>query len=283
MKLNPKGYYIHTGGGLGDVMMDYSTGKAGWGYLKALKERWPRTHTKVMLTSTNAQAKEFVRHNPHIDRIEQYNWQNPHKPWLQLEEKAAGYTSLAAFGESLKGTQNELKFTTQPIYTSPQDNQVVGDIVKQGKYILIHPFAGSRERITLTPEDYYTVVDRLVDELSLNVVVVGGTYRQITPQATLVEETFDYERSGLFNLVNKTNARVIFCLAQKCVGFIGTWSCYLYPVLLSNIRAVVMWSASVNIPSHPCYRPHDPINKRILVGEDRPTAITEAIQHLKDI
>ena len=231
--------YLHDGGGLGDIIKHYVQGTHGWGYLESLKKNYPDTKIKLILTCINPQAQELIKYHPYIDIIEPHLWSHPgHLALAKLIEKyKEDYTSLIEVVNLLEVTQS-----VQPeIYLNTEDQKVVNSITSQGIYIFIHPFSGERFRVAIPIREYITLIDKLIDNLGYNVVIVGGTYNKNLEKGVLMKEEFLYERPGLFNLVNKTNARQCVKLARESNGFVGTWSCFLCAVLNTHIRTVVVF------------------------------------------
>jgi ADP-heptose:LPS heptosyltransferase len=231
--------YIHDGGGLGDIIKHYIRNEHGWGYLEPLKKAYPDIEIKVMLTCINPQIEEFIKYNPHIDTIESYLWTHPARSGVRrcIEEHKGDYVSLLE-ATSLLETVESIK---PKIYLNADDQETISSVTSQGKYIFVHPFSGEIKRMAFPVEQYPRIIDKLIDRLGYNVVVVGGSYKKNWIRDETMDESFDYEREGLFNLVNRTNARVATILAQKAQGFVGTWSCYIIPSYQRPSRTVVLF------------------------------------------
>jgi len=217
----PKSVYVTLGGGLGDVYYVYMKGENGWGYIESLKKLYPNIKVKVLCSTHNPQTVEFIKNNPYIDEIKEYGWVlNGSEIWNKHNNGAV----------SLKNNRilrNTLKFNTPSIYLDNGDNVLVDSIVDQGKFIIIHPFAGEPHRIAMPPKEYIPLIDILIDNLGFNVVLVGGTYTRTN--RVLKEhkpEKLVYERKGLINLIDKANARVVATLTKHQYHFIGCWSAY---------------------------------------------------------
>jgi ADP-heptose:LPS heptosyltransferase len=271
--------YLHDGGGLGDVIKHHIRGQRGWEYLKPLKEEHPDIEIKVMLTCINPQARELIRYNPYIDTIESYLWTHPARAHLRriIEEHKGDYSPLL----EATGLLRTLQPAVPEIYLNTEDQEIIDLITGQGKYIFIHPFSGEPSRIAFPSEQYPALIDRLIDELGYSVVVVGGTYKKNLTTHVVMSESLAYERDGLFNLVNKTNARVATILAQKAQGFIGTWSCYIIPSWQRPSKTVLMSPKGMRIMRLP-----DPaLDIRISVDPKDPDylgAINRTVEHFDD-
>lgn len=216
----PKKVYLTLGGGLGDVFCSYFRGENGWGYLDSFKKNYPDTEVKVLSSSHNPQTEELVKYNPHISSFQEFGWTlDGTSLWAQHAGAATHLAKHEAVGQ--------LERKPQLLYISEGDNKVIQSIYQSGKFIFLHPFAGLKDREALTTEEYFPLVDKLIDHYGYNVVVIGATHkrRNLNQSFQMVEE-FNYDRPGLFNLVNKTNARISWRLAELADSFIGCWSAY---------------------------------------------------------
>lgn len=240
--------YIHDGGGVGDVLRCQLQGKKGWGYIEPLKEKYPEVFIRAIITSCNPQAFELIKHHPFIDEKIKLQWKHPHQKWPDRHK----YAEDLGFVRLTCDTGRELfpglkKAPIPPLYLSDKDQGVVKEIQATGDYVFVHPFSGVPWRIGLLSGQYPVLIDRLIDELGLNVVVVGGTYKKDYPKGhaqsqQLIEEVFEYERDGLFNLVNKSNVRVCAQLARDSKYAITTWSCYARSAWHGSTTAVTLYS-----------------------------------------
>jgi hypothetical protein len=119
------------------------------------------------------------------------------------------------------------KYTVPRIHLTKEEEKLTRDIQKQGQYILVHPFASQPGKQRLKTEYYPTLIDTLIDDLGYNVVAVGATYdRHLGWGSIEKKEELDYERLGLFNLVNKSGVRAAVSLARGAYGFMGSWSAF---------------------------------------------------------
>jgi len=217
----PQKVYLTLGGGLGDVFVTYFRGDNGWRLLQPLKEKFPHIKVSVLSATHNPQTAEFLKHNPYIDSFQEFGWVNDGRPiW---SENANGHVSLAKHNKLAK----ILKAKNPELYLGEEDREIVNEILSAGEYIFIHPFAGLKDRQALPIEEYPSLIDSLIDKSGYNVVVIGGTHQRRNQKRSFdMPEEFDYERPGLFNLVNRTNARVAVKLSQNAHSFIGCWSAY---------------------------------------------------------
>ncbi len=232
----PTKIYFRLGGGFGDVIRHYFRGEHHWNWLKPLKEAYPGLKIKAICCSHNDEVLEFLKYNPFLDSVENHGW-SLHGHYERYEN---GYTWIQkhAAQRLLRGLNPE----NLKLYLSGQDRKEINKIVRQpGPYVAIHPFSGLGPRTVLPPEEYPKLIDELIDEHGFRVVVLGGNhirYGQKTKKP--YEEIFDYQRDGLYNMVNQTNGRVSVELARKCSRFIGTWSCYANAAWVAQRRSVVI-------------------------------------------
>jgi ADP-heptose:LPS heptosyltransferase len=271
--------YIHDGGGVGDIIRNHLTKKRGWGYIEALKKKYPNIELRVFITCCNPQGMEFVKYNPYIDLLEQHPWTHPHMPWPKEVELTRGYRPIEKVAKELLPG---MKPIIPPVYLSEEDKKVVQEIKSQGKYVFIHPYSGESFRVVFPPKEYPALIDRLIDDLDYNVVIVGGSYLREKPgRSWSKKEEFKYERSGLFNLVNKSNVRVCAKLARDAYGWIGTFSCYARSGWHGNTRTVMFFPKIPPQPNGP-----DPNGRNLLVRIPPKSSsfgkyADRAIEHLK--
>lgn len=274
--------YIHDGGGSGDVAANQLRCRKGWGYVELFKKKFPDSKIMAIITSCSIQGAKYIKHNPHIDEIKELPWANPNRPWKDLSKHTAGYRYIEEAVKELLPNQPPV---IPPVYLSPNDKDIVQRITEAGNYIFIHPFAGTKERMALPIKEYPKLIDTLIDKFGYNVVVVGGTYIQLANQGQgdiLCKEELEYNREGLFNLVNKSNMRIGIHLAQRATLWLGTWSCYVWPGFIKDQRMILFLPLEHYNDAKVCNKDQQKIirisyNKKI---DDFSPFIKQAIEHL---
>jgi len=220
----PDKIYLTLGGGLGDVIYDYMGGHRGWDKLESLKKAHPNIKIKVMASTHNPQTLELLKYNPYIDEVEEFGWQTDGKP-LFLKH-ANGYIDI----QQIKQITSTLPSKTPKIYLGEEDKQILEQIVGRGSFVFVHPFAGLNDRIPFKPTDQFIkIIDAVIDNTKHNVFVIGANHVRANRENPIdIIEELNYEREGLFNLVNKpeANIRLALGLVEKAHSFIGSWSCY---------------------------------------------------------
>lgn len=228
--------YIHDGGGSGDIPANQFRCFKGWGHVEAFKQKFPNSKLRVIITSCSREGAKYIKYNPYIDEIIELPWANPNKPWKELPKHTVGYKPLAQVAKELLP---DIQGKIPPVYLSDNDKIITKEIINEGEYVFIHPFAGTPERMPFPIKEYPALIDRLIDELKYNVVVIGATYLQKANQGkpdTIHKEELNYYRPGLFNLIDKANMRIGIYLALHANRWIGTWSCYVWPGYTKNQR-----------------------------------------------
>lgn len=217
----PSSAYLTLGGGLGDVFCNYFRGENGWGWLRPVKKKHPKLKIKVLSSTHSPQSLELIKYNPYISSMKEYGWTlDGSEVWNKYAGKAVRLASTRQLYDGLDPEPPKL-------YISNLDKKVVDKIRLAGDFVFIHPFAGLKDREALPVPEYIPLIDQLIDDYGLNVVVIGATHtRRNIKKSHEMLEVFDYQRPGLFNLVNKTNARVAMRLAQLANSFIGNWSAF---------------------------------------------------------
>jgi len=240
----PNSVYVTLGGGLGDVFYVYSRGENGWGYIKSLKEKFPFVKITALCSTHNPQTVEFIKYNPHIDEYKEFGWVNDAKSLF--EKNSNGAKRLDKEGKALKA----LNFARPNVYTTDEDKEIIREIESAGNFVLIHPFAGEPGRIAMPIEEWKPLVDEIIEKNDLNVVVIGGKYKRTNRRTKEdKDETFEYERNRLFNLVGKSNARICMRLASEQKHFVGNWSAYSCASWVNNkpTTVIVTKQTSINL------------------------------------
>jgi len=231
----PSSVFVTLGGGLGDVFYTYVNGKNGWGYIESLKKTYPSIKIKAMCATHNPQTLDFIENNPYIDSIVEFGWV------LDATELWKKYKGDAVRLDKQKDLLKKLKDKKPNVYLSQTDKETVNNITSSGNFVLLHPFAGEPHRRALPAEEYIPLIDSIIDKLGLNVVLIGGSYtRSNRVHKELKTEYLDYNRSGLHNIIGKSNARICLTLARKQTCFLGSWSAYSCASWLYNKHTTIL-------------------------------------------
>jgi len=231
----PKSVFVTLGGGLGDVFYTYVKGQNGWGYLQSLKETYPNTKVLAMCSTHNPQTVEFIKLNPYIDEIKEFGWVlDATELWENNREDSIRLDKQKGFLKNLEQKKPKL-------YLEQEENDLIKSISSQGDFVLMHPFAGEPHRRVLPAEEYVPLIDKIIDHLKMNVVLIGGSYtRSNRIHKESKNEELEYEREGLFNLIGKGNSRICMTLAREQKYFIGSWSAYSCASWLYNKKTIVL-------------------------------------------
>ena len=232
--------FVPTGGGLGDVVRVYFKEEPHWGYLKSIKELYPDTKIKILSSCHTPQVEEFFKHNPYIDKFQEFGWIVDGNPLVQRYRQGHLHISNA-----IKHYGNSIKWEQPVLHVSKEDIDIVNEIVTNSNGIItMHPFA---IRSAMPIDEFHHMTNRLIDEFGYTVVYLGATYNRyhnlnLEPSFTfggdMIEES-DFERPGLFNLLNKSNCRVGYRLIEICDGFIGHCSCFNIAAWIHAKKSVV--------------------------------------------
>ena len=220
-----KEVYLPFGGGLGDVFYEYFRGKHGWSYLDSLKNKYPNIKVKILSSTHNHQSLKFIKFHPHVDSMKELGWMTDARSLWEKHRGNAVRLEDAVKEKRLLGLSEK----KQVLHLGSEDKQELKRITSAGKFVVVHPFAGGRDRIAIKTPDYIRLIDQIIEDLGYNVVVIGATHvRNNINNPVKVDEVFDYRRKKLFNLVNASNARVVMALIQKQTHFVGAgsaWAC----------------------------------------------------------
>lgn len=243
-------FYIHTGGGLGDMLKHYFWGNHGWKYAKSLKNKHPDIKIKLITTCCNPIGHELFRFCPYIDEVEPHPWVDPNRPWKQLASYVKGYKHLAKVEYITPSAPTK-------IYLSQEDQNTFKEYLPEKDYIVMHPFAGDAIRINLPIEEYFPLAKLLIEKFDYKVVVLGGkSQRVIGKISRTINEEFPYKANGIINLIDKVNLRVASALTLSASHFIGSNSAFYC------IRLATKKSASISMPNRPVLTQRTPVRIR---------------------
>jgi len=242
--------YIPISGGLGDVLQVYLSSPSSpvdlSGYpssdpthalwfrrLESLKEAGVSAKIKLIMASHNPHSADLFTHHPCIDGAITRKWMadvDGKKPWELEEERQANIHAVFKY--------KDYEPREPVVYMSAAEEKLVSSIIKAGRYIVIHPFAGVPTRIAYPPYSYKHVCDYLVDN-GFHVVVVGKSYRRSGAHESL-SEFFRHDRRGVVSLVDVVSVRESVNLVLNADGFIGTHSAMILAAWYKRIKSVCL-------------------------------------------
>ncbi len=201
--------------------------------LEGLKQLYPNVKVKVKVVSLNAGIAALIENNRFIDVIEEYK---------EVDEsiKARGYVDPEGYIHIEQSEYKHARFASlsETLFLGEEDKATVNRIQeKLNKYVVIHPFAGAKERVVLDNEKYKRLIDYIIDDLGYDVIVVGKSSKNL-------DEGFYYNRKRLLNLVDRVGLLVSVKLTLDANAFIGTHSCMVLAAWYSRIPSVCL------VPSH---------------------------------
>jgi ADP-heptose:LPS heptosyltransferase len=243
----PEKVYVRLYAGMGDFFKRYFL-QCTWQCLEDLKAKHPEVKINALLASQTVPALDLVDHHPCIDEVV--------KPMLHTKQvKEMGPEHFMGDHVPLSNRmaqQFELKMP--PIYLSESDEVFVDaiQVAANHKYIVVHPFSGdiigNTTRSPLKPARYAPIVRALV-ESGYSVVLLGSSWSRLLPEARkpgrtrMIEEKFNWETTGLVNLIDKTNIRTAVELVKRSNGFVGTASSFMCAAWsLGSVRSVILTS-----------------------------------------
>jgi hypothetical protein len=246
--------YIPCGGGLGDTIQAYLADPPNhWmssnyypndfpssdNYislwlrrLENFKDKHPDSSIKIITRCHNPAGAEFLLEHPSIDGVELNRYLPPNEEverWW--EHTIDGYTYVAYLFD-----YNNYESSKPTIYTTKDELNYFNSIISD-RNVVIHPFAGCKERTMLDINNYKIIIDRLIDN-GYTPIVVGGSYKLNTARGEQHDESFDYNRDGLINLVNIASSRLSVLLVMNSCGFIGAHSAMILPAWYRKIRSI---------------------------------------------
>ena len=219
-----KKFYIHVGGGVGDMIKNYFWGHHGWQYLDYIKNKYPDAIVKLVVTCCNPAGAQLFESHPLIDKTLILPWQDPNKLWKDIGTHTQNYSNLS---DTPKTIGNKIKQTRpKRIPLSEEDEREIAKYKPKEKYIVIHPFAGQNPRMHLSVEKNFLLAKIAAKEFNCKIIIVGGTSQRTIGPVGTIEEDFPYSHPDIINLVNKTNLKVAVELTREATYFVGTNSCF---------------------------------------------------------
>jgi len=233
--------------GFGDIVRTWLMPDSWCGVLENLSKE-KKIH--LLVCCHNGNAIQFFKYTPYII---------PH--WIIWKGHSPPYQQIARRIPAKLMTQEErasickkYRYKTTDIHLSPAENEIFHQITAE-PYVVVHPFAGGKNRMPIDPKHYRILIDMLIEQTGQKVVVIGGSFQRHKRFKTIpgrdINEEFDYERPGLTNLVNKTTLRLPtkLVIASRC--FFGNWSAFLCAAWERKIPAIVFFGEQgKNIPNN---------------------------------
>jgi len=239
--------YIPCGGGLGDVIQVYMSNPHNhyesmmrdrpeefptsinfsslwFRRLEDFKERNPQSSVIVKAMCHNPTVAELFKYHPYIDRVDLMDHNPTENPeWWREDYDGYKYICNIEDGEMSyeKYTASKLK-----IYLDYHEKCHADLIIGNGKYIVIHPFAGCKHREVVGVDVYNKLSDRFIDA-GYRVIVVGGKH-----------EKYPRETSNRFCNLTGYSVRVALYLILNSFGFVGTHSSMIMPAWWSRRKCV---------------------------------------------
>jgi len=256
--------YIHCGGGLGDVIQNYFANPQ-YHWLQMMKEcpnefpasdnvasiwfrrledfkRYHRDASIIVKAKChNFAVKEFFEYHPCIERVDLIEYSNDDPEWYMREYD--GYKNIHLLNDDNFDNNSYLEYIPSypkvyMNYSEEQEKRFI-DFITASNYIVLHPFAGAKNREVLDQDQYDKLIDELV-KFGYNVVIVGGSYkRNMVNNKSLKLEIYDRDDDEyVVNLVNRATVRFAVNLVLFSKGFIGTHSCMFLPASFARKRSI---------------------------------------------
>ena len=235
----PEWVYVSASGGLGDVIQTYLSSPSDPegssfvnGYassdpsmslwfrrLNDLKRQFPNQKVRLVVSSHNKYSDDLFKFHPCIDEIVEMEWQL-HDFGNRLD---AEYGKMACIHRNYN--YKYFKATDPVIYLSDEENDVLSKITNNMQYILVHPFAGCKERSVPSLGKYLQMSELLYKHGYHSIYVGAGN-------------NLDIDQVGILNLINKASCRLTTALAINASGFIGVHSAMILASWYGNKRSI---------------------------------------------
>lgn len=201
-------YTVRICGGLGDTILRL-LGPGDCGYIEDLRRKDAEARFRCMLMSTCPASRLLVA--PLFDELHYEPWDGDHKGFLlRSEGRRIDQTALTWRRPEIALTDDESK-----------------EAEALGSCVVLHPYAGTREREWADRVDLIGLIDRLCDD-GHRVVLLGGSSLRSegAEQTRTLWELFGYQRPDFVNMVGKWSVSLQVQMAIQAKCFVGSFSAY---------------------------------------------------------
>ena len=211
--------YYYFEGGLGDVIIQYYKSE----HLTRLIEHRNATqaYVRVVLNVHNAQAYELFRHHVGIDEIQFVSFQPKLRNDIHADLEKEGF---------VRANKVVMRSPDAPsVALSAGDEAYLQRMLPSKRLVLLHPGSGKARFSLYGRLEFLPLLDAAA-KAGVVVVMVGGPsmrLKQDSDHDSLTEPGFP-DHPALVNLVGLANPRLVCEIARRCIGFLGTLSCYVW-------------------------------------------------------
>ena len=202
--------YIEFGGGLGDIINQMFR-TTNYRYFETITER-----TMALLICHNPYATEIFKYHPKKDLIEVRlePWSHPREAETKIRKPlcSEGYFRRKPLMRQNVGIK---------IYSSLEDKKLLESI--EGKYAVIQPYAGTRER-DVPAGIINTTSKYLADKYNLKSVIIGRSYiRERANHSEEIGAIFD-SNENVINMIDTLTVPGTIEAVSNCALFFGSHS-----------------------------------------------------------
>jgi len=224
--------------GLGDIFRTWLQSDSWCSALKDLS-RYKEIH--LLVCSHNDNAINFFDYVPYLT-AHNIIWKGVTPDYENITKKMG--IPLMSLKDQGALTQN-YKLEPTEIYLGPEEEEEQFKEITSTEYIIIHPFAGDKQRMPIEPDKYNSLINKISVQKDIKIVVIGGSFKRNLRQKTIsghyVKEDFNCTKRNVVNLVNKTSIRLAAKLVANAKCFMGNWSAYLCVAWERKIPAIVFF------------------------------------------
>lgn len=247
--------YLQAGGGAGDFVFNYFMSYP-WRCIPTIKHHFSDCKIVAVLACHQPSVGELIYTNPEIDGVMAYRWVPPGHPqeygWKHM---VAGQDlgEWAAHNNIREAQDHGLE---HKVWLTPEEESLLEDIRGQGKYVVIHPFAGLPHRgcrphpydgeYKCYPDYKYIQSANYLAKKGYRVYIIGRSSRDGHDLLRdKKEELIPYDGEpllpGVVDLINKVSFRVNVELTRRANGFLGTHSSMLSAAWTADVPSVFFY------------------------------------------
>ncbi len=232
---------IRTGGGLGDLILNYFN-REDFRLLEPIKKKFPKKYnTRIVMGNHCTTADELLRYNPYIDEIVVLL-----KGKRTKEEKENFYKihSKNTLHPSEIAQKYNIDLGNPKLYLSNSEERQARELINKKPTIVVHPFAGLSTRSCMKHNGKYPSFSNIQYKKVLKMlaskgyrVIILGKSESIIPDRSQ-NEIINIKDKNIINLTDSISARLSIKLISKATGFIGMHSSMLVAAWIYKIPNV---------------------------------------------
>jgi hypothetical protein len=228
-------YYLAYGGGLGDVIWDYTHDPIASALPYFVGEKYCRV--TVITQCHNPGVEDLFWYHPYITHHIVEEWKPP------TSEEASRLSNVIDEMLPLQREQLPFQYDADPptLYLSAQEKALVRSLLR-GQTVVVQPFAGLSERDAFNGGTLEMIVNSITAAVpDVTFLILGQDHGRLTDarQRQRIERV-TFAHPNMVDLIGKTSMRVNYHLTRNCSAFIGSFSNLVRTAWDANRTSVVV-------------------------------------------